>query len=160
MSRWIVAQAIFVRTACCFGALSKVFMSVLVLQGQPWCNQVGTVRAVAEGHFGSSHFSQTTCRQHTVEGCLASSFAPRSAVQFSPEQFIVVVSRVVCSFRQLAALETSAGSTQVAPKSVQIGGRAQTRWRQLHDHGWSFSRMQSLFLERQSQPKRRASRAR
>ena len=55
VSRWIVAQAIFVRTACCFGALSKVFMSVLVLQGQPWCNQVGTVRAVAEGHFGSSH---------------------------------------------------------------------------------------------------------
>ena len=34
-------------------------------------------------------------------------------------------------------------------------GRAQTRWRQLHDHGWSVSRVQSLFLERQSHPKRR-----
>ena len=34
----VLGRALFVRTACCFGALSKVFLSVFLFPGQTWCN--------------------------------------------------------------------------------------------------------------------------
>ena len=38
-----------VRTACCFGALSKVFLSVLLLPGQSWCNATSVWYEVVRG---------------------------------------------------------------------------------------------------------------